>query len=132
MRTGDREVRKRVIPTLAAMKEHAQQFPGRKHIALGRLVYVIPERRFGRVIGVKECGTLFHVEGKKTGDDAEGKNAREMRGINDGGIRDGEEEGQIVEGRLLPGKEEENFFANMKYGIAESGRYWGASQLLAT
>lgn len=47
------------------------------------------------------------MEGKKTGDDVEGKNAREMRGINDGGIRGGEEEGEIVEGRLLPGKEEE-------------------------
>ena len=34
----------------------------RKHVAIGKTVFVIPEQRFARIIGVHESGKLFRVE----------------------------------------------------------------------
>ena len=58
------EDRKQIIPTLRAMALNAK-VTGRRHVALGKLVFVIPEKRFARITAVDEKGTLFTVDGEQ-------------------------------------------------------------------
>ena len=59
------EYRQRIIPTLASLQLYATV--GKVHPAIGRLVYVIPEGRFGKVMGVHESGYSFYVENNNNG-----------------------------------------------------------------
>lgn len=52
------------MPTLSTQKMEADM-PGRKHPALGKIVYVIPEERFAKIVEVDAEGMQFKVEMKK-------------------------------------------------------------------
>lgn len=126
----DEEYRNRIIPTLGRMKEAAQVAPGRKHIALGRVVYVIPEQRFARIIGVQQCGTRFRVERRKEKDTSTA-NARQIAGLSSSleVLEDGEIQGDS--GSAMT--KEEDFFANLvKKWPEEFGQVWEAQHLLVT
>lgn len=58
------EYRHRNMPTLSTQKMEADM-PGRKHPALGKIVYVIPEQRFAKIVEVDAEGMHFNVEMKK-------------------------------------------------------------------
>lgn len=58
------EYRHRVMATLTSQKLEAEML-GRKHPALGKIVYVIPEDRFAKIVEVQGDGKQFHVEIKK-------------------------------------------------------------------
>lgn len=58
------EYRHRNMPTLSTQKMEADM-PGRKHPALGKIVYVIPEQRFAKIVEVDAEGMQFNVEMKK-------------------------------------------------------------------
>lgn len=128
----DEEYRNRVISTLGRMREAAQSAPGRKHIALGKLVYVIPEQRFARIIGVQECGTRFRVERRK-----EKENASTQAAANDiadlspsfGELDDGDIQGAL---NTETAKADEVFaHLNIKWP-EDVGQVWEARHLLAT
>lgn len=57
----DGEYRHRNIPTLLALK-NSVVYDGKKHRALGKLVYVIPQNRFTKIVGVNPNGMGFYVE----------------------------------------------------------------------
>lgn len=129
----DEEYRNRVIPTLGRMREAAQSAPGRKHIALGKLVYVIPEQRFARIIGVQECGTRFRVERRKEKEKAstQAADANDIADLSPslGELNDGEIQGAS---NTETAKTDEVFaHLNIKWP-EDVGQVWEARHLLAT
>lgn len=127
----DDEYRNRVIPTLGRMKEAAQAAPGRKHIALGKLVFVIPEQRFARIIGVQQCGTRFRVERRKEKKDTSTANVRQIAGLSSSleVLEDGEVQGDSSSAMT----KEQAFFDNLVKKMPEdAGQVWEARHLLAT
>lgn len=52
------------MATLSSVKLDTEKL-GRKHPALGKLVYVIPEDRFARIEEVEADSLHFHVQKKK-------------------------------------------------------------------
>lgn len=57
----DGEYRHRNISTLLTLR-NSVAYEGKKHRALGKLVYVIPQSRFTKIVGVNPNGMGFYVE----------------------------------------------------------------------
>lgn len=55
------EYRHRNISTLTTLR-NSVLYAGKKHRALGKLVYVIPQNRFTKIVGVNPNGMGFYVE----------------------------------------------------------------------
>lgn len=77
VRTTKLEERIRSLPTLASMqltsttgpttKQTRITGPTTKHPCMYKMVYIIPEKRFARIVGIHDAGTHFYV-GEKTED----------------------------------------------------------------
>ena len=50
---------------------------GKVHPAIGRIVYVIPDSRFGNIVGVEDNGKRFFVERKDRSTKEESRAGRE-------------------------------------------------------
>lgn len=64
VRSSEPDVRLRNNGTLASIHLTCQGDTAIRHPCMYKLVYIIPEKRFGRIIGVHDAGTHFYVEAK--------------------------------------------------------------------
>lgn len=64
VRSSEPEDRLRNNATLVSMHLTCQGNSAIRHPCMYKLAYVIPEKRFGRIIGVHNAGTHFYVEAK--------------------------------------------------------------------